>query len=70
MERWKATADHFAYQTGISVDDAIIFLLQRALSHLELPGSPVRVLFLDLSSAFNTIRPAILRDKLELSRVD
>lgn len=60
----------FAYQPGIGVDDAIIFLLHRALSHLEKPGSTVRITFFDFSSAFNTIQPLLLRDKLELSGVD
>ena len=60
----------FAYQPNIGVDDAIIFLLHRALSHLERPGSTVKVTFFDFSSAFNTIQPLLLRDKLELSGVD
>ncbi|XP_049904317.1 insulin-induced gene 2 protein isoform X1 [Epinephelus moara] len=55
----------FAYQPGIGVDEAVIFLLHRALSHLEKPGSSVRIMFFDFSSAFNTIQPALLRDKLE-----
>ncbi|KAL0158830.1 hypothetical protein M9458_046906, partial [Cirrhinus mrigala] len=29
----------FAYRSGIGVDDAIIYLLHRALSHLEAPGN-------------------------------
>ncbi|XP_049901791.1 uncharacterized protein LOC126391221 [Epinephelus moara] len=32
----------FAYQPGTGVDDAVIFLLNRALSHLEKPGSFVK----------------------------
>ncbi|KAI3369998.1 hypothetical protein L3Q82_024803 [Scortum barcoo] len=32
----------FAYQPGIGVDDAIIYLLQRSLSHLEDAGNTVR----------------------------
>ncbi|XP_077466721.1 PHD finger protein 12 isoform X2 [Stigmatopora argus] len=35
-----------------------------ALSHLEHPGNYVRMLFIDYSSAFNTIKPDILTDKL------
>uniref|UniRef100_A0A8C6M681 Reverse transcriptase domain-containing protein n=1 Tax=Nothobranchius furzeri TaxID=105023 RepID=A0A8C6M681_NOTFU len=60
----------FAYQPGIGVEDAIIYLLHRALTHLEKPGSTVRIMFFDFSSAFNTIQPRLLKDKLELSGVD
>ena len=55
----------FAYQPGIGVDDAVIDLLHRSLSHLEKPGSSVRVMFFDLCSAFNTIQSGLLRNKLE-----
>ncbi|KAI4887201.1 hypothetical protein NFI96_031265, partial [Prochilodus magdalenae] len=55
----------FAYQPGVGVDDAVICLLHRALSHLEKPGSTVRITFFDFSSAFNTIQPGLLKDKLE-----
>jgi len=54
----------FAYQPRIGVEDAIIFLLHRAYTHLEEAGSFVRVMLFDFSSAFNTIRPALLRTKL------
>lgn len=60
----------FAYQSGIGVDDAVIFLQHRALSHLEKPGSTGRIMFFDFSSAFNTIQPKLLRDKLELTGVN
>ncbi|KAI4875880.1 hypothetical protein NFI96_009457 [Prochilodus magdalenae] len=55
----------FAYQPGVGVDDAVIYHLHRALSHLEKPGSTVRITFFDFSSAFNTIQPGLLKDKLE-----
>nr|XP_029131377.1 uncharacterized protein LOC114917641 [Labrus bergylta] len=54
----------FAYQRHIGVEDAIIFLTHKALSHLETKGSTVRVMFFDFSNAFNTIQPCLLRDKL------
>ena len=54
----------FAYQPGIGVDDAVIYLLHRSLLHLEDSGSTVRVMFFDFSSAFNTIQPHILVNKL------
>ncbi|XP_034093506.1 uncharacterized protein LOC117560671 [Gymnodraco acuticeps] len=61
----------FAYQPAIGVDDAVIYLLQRSLSHLEKPGGgTVRIMFFDFSSAFNTIQPPLLGDKLQLSGVD
>ncbi|KAK3528865.1 hypothetical protein QTP70_011742 [Hemibagrus guttatus] len=39
---------------------ALHFILQ----HLDSPGSYARIMFVDFSSAFNTIVPALLRDKL------
>ena len=60
----------FAYRPGIGVEDAIISLLHRGLSHLEKPGTSVRILFFDFSSAFNTIQPRILKDKLEKAGVE
>ncbi|XP_073674252.1 uncharacterized protein [Garra rufa] len=60
----------FAYRSGIGVDDAIIYLLHRALSYLEAPGCTVRVMFFDFSSAFNTIQPTLLRGKMEEAGVD
>ena len=53
----------FAYQTSIGVDTTAIFLLDRSLSHLKKPGSTVRIMSFDFSSAFNTIQPALLGDK-------
>ncbi|TWW77898.1 cGMP-dependent protein kinase 2 [Takifugu flavidus] len=55
----------FAYRPGIGVDDAVIYLLHRSLSHLESTGSTVRAMFFDFSSAFNTIQPSLLRGKME-----
>ena len=39
-------------------------LLHWAYAYLDVPGSYVRIIFFDFSSAFNTIRPPILKDKL------
>ena len=55
----------FAYQPGIRVEDAIIYLL-----HLEQAESTLRVFFFYFSSALNAIQPALLRGKLEGVRVD
>ena len=53
-----------AYQKHIGVEVAILYMLHRAYAYLDVAGSYVRVMFFDFSSAFNTIRPPILRDKL------
>lgn len=45
----------FAYRPNRSTEDAITTALHAALSHLEKKGSYVRMLFIDYSSAFNTI---------------
>ncbi len=52
----------FAYRSNRSTDDAIAFPLHTALSHLENKNTYVRMLFVDYSSAFNTIVPATLVD--------
>uniref|UniRef100_A0A665T724 Reverse transcriptase domain-containing protein n=1 Tax=Echeneis naucrates TaxID=173247 RepID=A0A665T724_ECHNA len=60
----------FAYRAGVGVEDAILYLLHRAHSHLDKGGGTVRILFLDFSSAFNTIQPLMLQDKLLRMQVD
>ncbi len=45
----------FAYCSNQSTDDAIAFTLHIALSHLENKNTYVRMLFVDYSSAFNTM---------------
>ena len=60
----------FAYRTGVGVEDAILYLLHRAHSHLDKGAGTVRILFLDFSSAFNTIQPLILQNKLSAMQVD
>ncbi|XP_054872390.1 uncharacterized protein LOC118470055 [Amphiprion ocellaris] len=60
----------FAYKPNTGVDDAVVYLLHRSLTHLENPGSTVRVMFFDFSSAFNTIQPSLLSVKLEGAGVD
>ena len=54
----------FAYRANRSTEDAVATALHAALSHLEQPGSYVRMLFVDFSSAFNTILPHRLVDIL------
>ncbi|XP_062850752.1 uncharacterized protein LOC134313413 [Trichomycterus rosablanca] len=54
----------FAYRANRSVDDAINMGLHYVLKHLDCPGTYVRILFVDFSSAFNTVNPGILSYKL------
>ena len=48
----------FAYRPKRSTDDAISIALHTALSHLYKRNTYVRMLFIDYSSAFNTIVPS------------
>lgn len=54
----------FAFRRNRSVEDAISSVLYMSLVHLEEKKSYVRLLFVDFSSAFNTIVPQHLVDKL------
>ncbi len=60
----------FGYRSNRSTDDAIAFTLHTALSHLENKNIYVRMLFVDYSSAFNTIVPAtrVAKQTLGLNR--
>ena len=48
----------FAYRSNRSTDDDISIALHTALSHLDKGNTYVRMLFIDYSSAFNTIVPS------------
>ncbi len=54
----------FAYRENRSVDDAVNMGLPFILQQLDRPGTYVRILFVDFSSAFNTIIPSLLQPKL------
>lgn len=54
----------FAYRPKRSTDDAIATALHLSLAHLENKNSCVRMLFIDFSSAFNTVIPQHLVNKL------
>ncbi len=56
----------FAYRPNCSTDDAMSSTLHLALTHLENKDSYFRMLFIDFSSAFNTIIPQQLINKLNL----
>lgn len=55
----------FAYRANRSTDDVITLALHTALNHLEAKKNYVRMLFIDYSSAFNTIIPTKLVTKLK-----
>ena len=55
----------FAYKANRSTEDAVALLLHTALEHLELKNTYIRILFIDYSSAFNTILPGKLISKLQ-----
>ena len=54
----------FAYRPSRSTDDAIYIALHTPLSHQDKRNTHVRMLFIDYSSAFNTIVPSKLITKL------
>ena len=54
----------FAYRARRGVEDATLSLLHNVTTHLDSTGTSVRILFMDMSSAFNTIQHHILLQKL------
>ncbi len=54
----------FAYRANRSVDDAVNMGIHYVLHYLDRQGTYVRILFVDFSSAFNTIIPYRLTSKL------
>ncbi|XP_061761984.1 uncharacterized protein LOC133556257 [Nerophis ophidion] len=54
----------FAYQPHVGVDDAVIYLLHRAHSHLDGGRGSVRIMVFDFSSVFNTIQTILMSDEL------
>ncbi len=54
----------FAYRAGRGVQDATATLLNLLLKHLQGSKNHARLLFIDFSSAFNTIQPHVLVQKL------
>ena len=55
----------FAYRNNRSVDDAVAIGLFHVLKHLDSPNTYARILLVDFSSAFNTIIPSNLFDKIQ-----
>jgi len=60
----------FAYKQHRGVDDAILTLLHGTYSHLEKPRSFIRLFFVDFSSAFNTVQPHLMGQKVLLMDVN
>ena len=60
----------FAYAQNKSTDDAVATLLHHLCKHLDKLGTYVRVLFIDFSSAFNTIQPHLMMEKLVAMKVN
>ena len=56
----------FAYRKNRCTEDAINILVHEILNHLEGKNTYARVLFIDFSSAFNTIIPMKLIEKLHI----
>ena len=55
---------HFNIQGREGVEDATFTLLDTDFKHLDSTGNVVRILFMDFSSAFNTIQPYLLLQRL------
>lgn len=56
----------FAYRANQSMEDAVNMALHYVLNHLDTAGNYARILFVDFSSAFNTILPSTLDPQLFL----
>jgi hypothetical protein len=54
----------FAYKNKRSIEDVLCITNHEILKHLEQKKTYARILFLDYSSAFNTIVPSILHKKM------
>jgi hypothetical protein len=54
----------FAYLGGRCVEDAVLTLLHHVTQHVDKAHTYARLLFVDFSSAFNTIKPHVLMKKL------
>ena len=55
----------FAYRGNRFVDDAVSLGLFHVLNHLEGPDTYAMIFFVDYSSAFNTIIPSKLFEKIQ-----
>ena len=60
----------FTYKDKRGTDDAVNTLVHLVLKHLEQPKAYTRLLFVDFSSAFNTIQPHVLLEKIKAMKVN
>ncbi|KAI5608791.1 gastrula zinc finger protein XlCGF28.1-like, partial [Silurus asotus] len=54
----------YAYRPNRSTEDAVSTALHSALTHLDKSNTYIRMVFIDFSSAFNTVLPTVLITKL------
>lgn len=59
----------FAYLANRSTEDALNTLIHEITQHLDRGSNYARCLFIDYSSAFNTMQPHILIDRLDMYNV-
>ena len=59
----------FAYRQNRGVEDAVLTLMHETLAHINNKGSYARILFVDFSSAFNTVQTHLLIPKLSAMNV-
>lgn len=57
-------SNQFAYRPNRGVEDSLITMLHKIYEHLDNVDAYVRVLFIDFSSAFNTIQPHVMVNRL------
>ena len=62
--QWNIDPLQFAYRNKRSTDDALLYTLHNIYCHLDRPKRYAWVLSIDFSSAFNTIRPHIMMERL------
>ena len=55
---------HYAYNAKRGVDDAFLHILNNIYAHIDKPRASILFMFCDFSSAFNTIQPHLLSEKL------
>ncbi len=60
----------FAYRQERSTDDALNSISHLTLKHLEDPKAYARLLFIDFSSAFNSLQAHLLLQKVTQMTVD
>ncbi len=60
----------FAYKRHRGTDDAINSLVHLVIKHLENPRAYAKLLFVDFSSAFNTLQPHILLKTMQQMNVN